>query len=68
MKELEQAAQDVAKEKNTGLGDAAAAFRAVGNGDAEAALKAELWHWDNVHLGPKGKQVVKDVVLKSLAP
>ena len=63
--ELETAARQVAKEKQTGLADVAAAFREAGT--ADAAIKQEYWAWDKVHLGAKGKQVAKDSVMKAIA-
>ncbi|MGA2497433.1 MAG: GDSL-type esterase/lipase family protein [Tepidisphaeraceae bacterium] len=65
MKELEQAVRDVAAEKKTGLADVAAEFRKPGTPDD--ALKQGIWAWDKVHLGPKGHETAKDVVLRAIA-
>ena len=65
MKELEQAVRDVATEKKTGLADVAAEFRKPGTPDD--ALKQGIWAWDKVHLGPKGHETAKDVVLRAIA-
>lgn len=64
-KELEQAAATVAKETETAYADLAAAFRAAGQ-TPEQALKQTLWAWDKVHLGPKGHELVRDVVMAAL--
>jgi lysophospholipase L1-like esterase len=63
-KELEDAARAVAKQKQTGLADPAAAFRAAGS--ADEALKRTYWAWDKVHLGAKGHQVARDVVMGAI--
>jgi hypothetical protein len=63
-KELEDAARAVAKEKQTGFADPAAAFRAAGT--ADEALKATYWAWDKVHLGAKGHEVARDVVMRAI--
>jgi len=65
MAELEQAARDVAAEKGTGLADVAAAFRKVATPDE--ALKQEYWAWDKVHLGAKGHETARDVVMAAIA-
>ncbi len=63
--DFEQAAKEVAKEKNTGLLDIAAEFRKAGT--ADEALKRTYWAWDKVHLGAKGHELTKDCVLAALA-
>lgn len=60
-KELEAAAKAVAAEKQTGLADLAGAVRKLGS--ADEALKQKVWEWDKVHLGPRGHELVKDLVL-----
>jgi lysophospholipase L1-like esterase len=64
MKEMEQAARDVAAETGVGLADTAAEFRKVGS--AEQALKQEYWVWDKTHLGPKGHALAAETVLKAI--
>lgn len=64
-RELEDAAREVAKEQQTGFADVATAFRQTG-GTADEALKKEMWVWDKVHLGPKGHELVRDVVMKAI--
>lgn len=64
-KELEQAAAAVAKETGAAYADLAAAFRAAGN-TPDQALKQTLWAWDKVHLGPKGHELVRNVVMRAL--
>ena len=61
-KPLVESTKAVAKEKNTALADIDAIFHAAGT--AEVAVKANYWHWDNVHMGPKGHEVICDTVLK----
>lgn len=62
MKEMEDAVREVAKEKKTGLGDLATEVRKLGT--ADETVKLNVWGWDNVHLGAKGHDIVKEVVLK----
>jgi lysophospholipase L1-like esterase len=62
--ELCQAAFAVAKEKNAGLADAAAAFHKAGS--REEALKRQYWVWDNVHLGPGGHDLIAATVLEAI--
>ena len=64
-KELEDAVREVAKEKHVGFGDLAGEFRKTG-GTPDEALKREMWVRDKVHLGPKGHELVRDVVMKAL--
>lgn len=68
MKELEQAAREVAAEKKCGLVDMAEAVRQLGTPDD--ALKAGIWvnqNGDRVHLGARGHQLASELVLKLLA-
>lgn len=65
LKELEQAAREVATEKKTGLADVAAEFRKAGTSPDEA-LKQGYWVWDKVHLGPRGHELARDVVMKAI--
>lgn len=58
--ELEEAARTVAKETGAALVDVAAEFRRAGS--PEAALEQGYWVGDKVHLGPKGHEVVKDLI------
>lgn len=62
--ELCQAAYQVAKERNTGFADAAAAFHTAGS--REEALKRQYWAWDNVHLGTGGHALIADTVFRSV--
>jgi lysophospholipase L1-like esterase len=64
-KELETAAREVAAEQHVGFADYAEEFRKVSQ-SPEAALKAEYWVWDKVHLGLKGHELTRDVVLKAI--
>jgi lysophospholipase L1-like esterase len=64
-KELEAAARAVAAEKKTGYADFAGEFRNAGS-SADEALKREFWVWDKVHLGPKGHERARDVVLRAI--
>ena len=63
--ELEQAAKDVARKTGVGLVDTASEFRKAGT--ADQALNLKYWEWDKVHLGQKGHEVAKDVVLRAIA-
>ncbi len=63
-KEMEEAVQQVAREKQTGLADVAAAFRDIGSPDT--LLKKEYWVWDKVHLARKGHQLTSVVVLGAI--
>jgi lysophospholipase L1-like esterase len=64
MKEMEEAARQVAREANVGLADVAAAFRQAGS--AEEALKQGYWAWDKVHLGAKGHAVAAEIVIQAI--
>ena len=64
-KELEEAARDVAAEKKTGFADFAGEFRKAGSSPDEA-LKREYWVWDKVHLGSKGHELARDVVMAAI--
>ena len=64
MKELEQAAREVAAEKKTGFVDIAGEFRKAPSPDA--ASKLQYWGWDNVHLGAKGHEIVAAAVIKAM--
>lgn len=66
MRELEQAAAEVAAEKKVALADIATEFRKPGSPDE--ALKQTYWAWDKTHLGAKGHEVVKATVLRAIAP
>jgi lysophospholipase L1-like esterase len=66
-KELEDAVKTVAAERGVAFVDVAGAFRAAGKTPDEA-LKGEYWVWDKVHLGPKGQEVARDAVLRTLCP
>ncbi|MFB3891636.1 MAG: SGNH/GDSL hydrolase family protein [Phycisphaerae bacterium] len=61
-KPLVGATKAVAKDKKTGLCDIDATFHAAGT--AEDALKAKYWHWDNVHMGPKGHEAICEAMMK----
>jgi lysophospholipase L1-like esterase len=63
MRELEQAAREVAKEKETGLVDPATEFRKPGTADAAQALN--YWAWDKTHLGKPGHELVERMVLSA---
>ncbi len=63
-KDLEQAGRDVAAEKKVGLVDLATEARKLGT--AEETLKMNFWHWDNVHLGQKGKDMFRDLVFQAI--
>lgn len=63
-REMEQAVREVATKKQTGYVDIAAEFRKAGS--AEAASKMHYWGFDNVHLGPKGHEIVAAAVLKAI--
>jgi len=62
--ELSKAAYTVAKERNTGFVDAAAAFHEAGS--REEALKRQYWAWDNVHLGASGHELIANAVFRGL--
>lgn len=64
MKELEQAASQVAADRKTGLADPAAEFRRTGSPDE--ALRRNYWAWDKCHLGSKGHELVADIVLRAI--
>jgi lysophospholipase L1-like esterase len=64
-KELEEAARAVAKEKGVAVADVAGALRMAGKTPDEA-LKAELWAWDTVHLGKRGHQLARDVIIAAI--
>ena len=64
-RELEEAAQAVAKEKGTGLAETAAELRKPG--DVDRALKETIWAWDKVHLGAKGHEAAKEAVIRAIA-
>lgn len=64
MKELEQAAKQVAGEKKTGLLDITSEFRKAGS-HAEA-LRREYWAWDKTHLGKAGHRLVSQAVLRAI--
>jgi lysophospholipase L1-like esterase len=64
MREMEQAAREVAQEKGTGLADLASEFRRAGS--PEEAAKADYWARDKTHLGSKGHQIVAHAVLQAL--
>jgi len=61
-KTLVDATKAAAKDKNAALCDIDAAFHAAGT--AEDAVKAKYWHWDNVHMGPKGHEVICEAMMK----
>ncbi|MEZ0267926.1 MAG: GDSL-type esterase/lipase family protein [Phycisphaerae bacterium] len=61
-KELEDAARAVAAEMKCGYGDVAGEFRKAA-GTADRGLAEKYWEWDKVHLGPRGHEVVRDVVM-----
>jgi lysophospholipase L1-like esterase len=63
-KELEQAAKEVAAEKQCGIADVAGEFRNIGSPDE--ALKLGYWHADKVHLGQKGHEVLANIVQKTI--
>ena len=67
MDELAEAVRVVAKEKKTGLADVAAAFHKVEGDDADTAFKLKYWAWDKTHLGEKGHEITRDVVLETIA-
>ncbi len=64
MEELAEAARAVAREKNTGLVDIAAAFHKTGDTNLEA--RKGLYHWDAVHLGPAGQERVAQSVMEAM--
>jgi lysophospholipase L1-like esterase len=64
MAELAQAVRDVAKEKQTGLGDVSAEFHKLANPDE--GLKGEYWAWDKVHLGKEGHARTCAVVMDAI--
>jgi lysophospholipase L1-like esterase len=64
MKEMEQAVRDVGMEKQVAVADVAAAFRKAGS--ADEALKQEYFAWDKVHLGRRGHEVARDVVMEAI--
>ena len=51
---------------NGALADVDATFKEAGT--AVKAVKAKYWHWDNVHMGPKGHEVIRGAVLKTIEP
>jgi lysophospholipase L1-like esterase len=61
-KPLIDATKAVAKDKKTALCDIDALFHAAGT--AEDVLKAKYWHWDNVHMGPKGHEAICEAMMK----
>ena len=61
-KELEDAARAVAAEMKCGYGDVAGEFRKAAQ-TADRGLAEKYWEWDKVHLGPRGHEVVRDVVM-----
>ena len=61
-KPLIEATKAAAKDKKTALADIDAAFHAAG--DAETLVKDKYWHWDNVHMGPKGHELICDAMMK----
>ena len=63
-KGLEQAQRDVAAEKKVGLVEMGNEVRKLGT--ADDALKMNVWHWDNVHLGQKGKEMYRDLVFQAI--
>ncbi|HEY5910093.1 MAG TPA: GDSL-type esterase/lipase family protein [Verrucomicrobiae bacterium] len=64
LKELEEAAKEVAKQKGTALVDIAGEFRRAGS--ADRALKEGLWAWDNVHLGTNGHRLTAEAVMRAV--
>jgi lysophospholipase L1-like esterase len=62
--ELEQTVREVADETGVGVADVALRFRKAGSPDA--ALKAELWAWDKVHLGKSGHEAARDALLSAI--
>jgi lysophospholipase L1-like esterase len=66
MRELEQAARDVAREKNTALVDIASEFRKAGS--ADQALAKDDWAWDKTHLGKAGHELTARMILSAIAP
>ena len=63
-KDLEQAGRDVAAEKKVGLVDLATEARKLGTPEELLAMK--FWHWDNVHLGQKGKEMFRDLIFQAI--
>jgi lysophospholipase L1-like esterase len=63
--ELEKAAREVATENKLALADTAAAFHKIAN--ADEALKQTYWAWDKVHLGRKGQETARDVIMQTIA-
>lgn len=59
--ELAEACRAAARDRNAGLADTDAAFRAAGKDKPEA-----LFVDDKVHLGPTGHQLVAETVLKAI--
>ncbi|HUU42354.1 MAG TPA: GDSL-type esterase/lipase family protein [Planctomycetota bacterium] len=66
MDELAEAVRKVAKEKKTGLADVAAEFHKIEGDEADTALKLNYWAWDRTHLGEKGHEITRDVVLDAI--
>lgn len=64
MKELEDAARDVATETGVALADVAAAFRRAGS--PEEAMRLGHWAGDKTHLGPEGHALAAATVLKAI--
>lgn len=65
MAEFEQAARDVAREKQTALTDIANDVRKT-CASREEALKQSYWAWDKTHLGPAGHERVKESILRTI--
>ena len=63
-RELEQAVEEVAKQKHTALVDIAGAFRKAGT--AEQALQKGYWAWDNVHLGTNGHKLIVEAIMQRI--
>lgn len=64
-RELEQAAEDVAAEKQTALVDIAAEFRKAGS--ADQALARDYWAWDKTHLGKAGHELTARQVMSAIS-
>jgi lysophospholipase L1-like esterase len=62
--ELEQAVRDVGARRKVPVADVAAEFRKAGGPDE--ALGQGYWVDDKVHLGPKGHEVVADLVQRTI--
>lgn len=63
MNDMAQAVRETARTAKTGLADVAAEFHKI---TPDEALRQNYLAWDKTHLGPKGHQVVCEVVLKAL--